>query len=169
MCASYKIFIISQGVYPWQAFQAQSNVCGQGQEPTQGRAPERCFTWVGSCLALKHQTRLERLARGKHSSLFQKFVTYSPKGIYNIGPWWHRIPLGLPTVRSTASHNEVFHGKRDSFITLTLDSFGNQRFSNWFGFGNFIDIHSNRLSVDEEDHHTFQENVNWRQFKKQKT
>jgi hypothetical protein len=34
----------------------------------------------------KQLTRLERLARGKHSSLFQKFVTYSRKKFYDIGP-----------------------------------------------------------------------------------
>ncbi len=29
-----RIFVISQSVCPWQAFPAQSIVCGQGQEPT---------------------------------------------------------------------------------------------------------------------------------------
>ncbi len=35
-----------------------------------------CFTWVGSCLTLKHHTILERLARDEHSSLLHKFVNY---------------------------------------------------------------------------------------------
>jgi hypothetical protein len=50
------------------------------------RAPERCFTRVGSGLTCKHYTRLERLARDKHSSLLQKFVTYGRKKFYNIVP-----------------------------------------------------------------------------------
>jgi hypothetical protein len=32
-------------------------------------APERGFPWVGYILTCKHWTRLERLARDKHSSL----------------------------------------------------------------------------------------------------
>ncbi len=33
------------------------------------------------------QTRLEKLARDKHSVLLQKFVTYCYKKLYWIGPW----------------------------------------------------------------------------------
>jgi hypothetical protein len=47
--------------------------------------PERCFTWVGSCLTCKHSI-LERLSRDKRSSLLRKFVTCSRKTFYNIGP-----------------------------------------------------------------------------------
>jgi len=43
-----------------------------------------CLTWVGFCLTCKHCTILERLARSKHSSLLQKFVTYGRKKFYNI-------------------------------------------------------------------------------------
>jgi hypothetical protein len=32
-------------------------------------------------------TRLEKLARDKHSSLVQKFVNYEQKKFYDIGPW----------------------------------------------------------------------------------
>jgi hypothetical protein len=49
--------------------------------------PERCFTWVGSCLTHKHYTILEKLARTQHSSLVQKFTIYDRKKFYNIGPW----------------------------------------------------------------------------------
>jgi hypothetical protein len=49
----------------------------------------------GSCLTLKQKTRLERLARDKHSSLLQEFVNYGRKKLYNIGPWylmfWHLV------------------------------------------------------------------------------
>ncbi len=37
-------------------------------------------------LAHKHQTKLERLAKNKHSSLLRKFVNYEEKKFYNIGP-----------------------------------------------------------------------------------
>jgi hypothetical protein len=50
--------------------------------------PERCFTRLGSGLTYKHHTRLERLARDKHSSLLQKFVNYGHKKVYRIGPWY---------------------------------------------------------------------------------
>jgi hypothetical protein len=33
------------------------------------------------------KTRLERLARNRHSSLLQKFINYGEKKFYNIGPW----------------------------------------------------------------------------------
>ncbi len=35
----------------------------------------------------KHKTRMERLAKDKHSSLLQKFVTYGRKKFDRIGPW----------------------------------------------------------------------------------
>ncbi len=34
----------------------------------------------------KHYTRLESLARSKHSSNYEKFVAYGRKKFYNIGP-----------------------------------------------------------------------------------
>jgi hypothetical protein len=60
-----------------------------------GAYPERCFTWVGSCLTCKHYTILERLARDKHSSLFRKFATYGCKKFCNIGPcsWTYLVFL----------------------------------------------------------------------------
>ncbi len=39
-----------------------SNLPGRG-------APEKCFTWVGSCLTCKHYTIQEKLARDEHSGL----------------------------------------------------------------------------------------------------
>ncbi len=42
-------------------------------------APERYFTQVASGLSCKHQTRLERLAMDKHSSLLRKSVNYGRK------------------------------------------------------------------------------------------
>ncbi len=66
-CRNLLIFVISQSVCPWQVFPAQSNVFGW---------PYR-----------KHQTKLDRLARYKHSSLLLKSVNYSSKKFYRIGPW----------------------------------------------------------------------------------
>jgi hypothetical protein len=48
--------------------------------------PKLCITWVCSCLTHKHYTILERLARDKHSSSLQKFITYGCKKFYNICP-----------------------------------------------------------------------------------
>ncbi len=45
----------------------------------QNRPPERCSNRVGSFFTNKHQTRLERLARDKHSILLQTFVNYVRK------------------------------------------------------------------------------------------
>ncbi len=36
-------------------------------------------------LTHKHQTRVERLARVKHSSVLRKFINYGPKKFYRIG------------------------------------------------------------------------------------
>ncbi len=44
------------------------------------------FTQVGSDLARKHQTKLEKLVRDQHNSLLRKFGKYSSRKFYNIGP-----------------------------------------------------------------------------------
>ncbi len=50
--------------------------------------PCRCSTLgQASRLTRKHQTRLERLARDKLSSLLRRSVNYGQKKFYNIGPW----------------------------------------------------------------------------------
>ncbi len=83
-----RIFVISQSVCPWQAFPVQSDVLmfvDNSRSLHQSGAPEWYFTQVGSCHTRKHQTRLERLARDKHSSLLQKSINYGRKKIYRIG------------------------------------------------------------------------------------
>jgi hypothetical protein len=50
-------------------------------------APERYFTRVGSGLARKHWTRLEKLAREKRFSLLRKSVNYGRKKFYGISLW----------------------------------------------------------------------------------
>ncbi len=53
-------------------------------------APFRCST-LGQAPGLthQHQTRLERLAKEKRSSLLRKVVTYRRKKFYNIVTWSH--------------------------------------------------------------------------------
>ncbi len=43
------------------------------------------FTWLGSVLPRRHQTRLERPATDKRSSLLQTLIYYGRKMFYNIG------------------------------------------------------------------------------------
>jgi hypothetical protein len=49
--------------------------------------PGRCFSELGFGPTPKHQTRLERLARDKRSSLLRKFVNYDRKRFYNVDTW----------------------------------------------------------------------------------
>jgi hypothetical protein len=49
---------------------------GKARIIPEGGAPERCFSLIVSVLTRKHYTRLERLARDKHSSFFEPFVSY---------------------------------------------------------------------------------------------
>jgi hypothetical protein len=48
---------------------------------------------VGSFLTAKNQTRLKRLAGGKHSSLFRILIIYGHKKFFNIWPMsrFHKI------------------------------------------------------------------------------
>ncbi len=67
---------------PWQASPAQSiMVVGKARSLTQVGEPKNCFTQVGSILTRKHQTKLERIARDKHSSLLQKFVYFATESL----------------------------------------------------------------------------------------
>jgi hypothetical protein len=53
----------------------------------QSGEPERRFSWVGSGLTVKHETRLEKLARENHSGLLQKFVNYWQENVLLYGHW----------------------------------------------------------------------------------
>jgi hypothetical protein len=48
------------------------------------RAPEWCYTRVGSCHTSKHYNILETLARNENSSLLRTFATYDRKKFHNI-------------------------------------------------------------------------------------
>ncbi len=92
---SLLIFVISQGVCPWQAVPAQFNVYKRGQEipseqpfrcSTQGQAPD---------LTHKQQTKLERLARDIDSNFFRKFVNYRQKSLKTLTPVVNVLKLFL--------------------------------------------------------------------------
>jgi len=57
---------------------------GKARSLSLNRASEKCLTGVGSSLTRKHYARLERLARGKCSSLFGLVVSSEEKKFYNI-------------------------------------------------------------------------------------
>ncbi len=59
--------------------------------------PERCFTQIGSDLILKHLTRLERLVRGKHSSLFWTFLNTAVKSFIILAPGQHHLTMASAT------------------------------------------------------------------------
>jgi hypothetical protein len=58
---------------------------GKAKVLLQSGTHESFFTWVGSGLTFKHKTRLERLARDKHSSLLRKSVNYDVKSFIGLG------------------------------------------------------------------------------------
>jgi hypothetical protein len=62
---------------------------GKAKSMPQSGTPERWFTWVSSSLTGKHQTRLERLSRDKHSSSLQMLKRYSCKSFIILGPGVH--------------------------------------------------------------------------------
>jgi hypothetical protein len=56
--------------------------------PTSG-ASERCFIHLGSSLTSKRDSRLERLAMDKQSSLLRKLVNYGLKSFMTLAPEGH--------------------------------------------------------------------------------
>ncbi len=91
-----QIFVISQSVCSSQAqlFELSLIFSGEATSLPLSGAPERCFTWISSCLTCRHLTRLERLARVKHSSLLHKWLIYDCKKYYNSVPWrYKQAPL----------------------------------------------------------------------------
>jgi hypothetical protein len=61
---------------------------GKARSLSYSGVPARCFTRVSSSLARKHLTKLERLARDKHSNLLWKVVTYGHKSFITLAPVW---------------------------------------------------------------------------------
>ncbi len=69
---------------PGKPFQPSLTFVGKARSLTQSGTTERRFTGVCSGLTCKHKTRLQRLARDKHSSLSQTFINNICKKLYNI-------------------------------------------------------------------------------------
>jgi hypothetical protein len=93
--------LISLCISHWQYFPGQYNATlklnwlfvsmkkmfvGKARSLSYSEASEKCFTRVGSNGTRKHELRLERLAMDKRPNLFQTFVNYGRKKLYNIGP-----------------------------------------------------------------------------------
>ncbi len=72
---------------PGKPFQSSLLFVGKARSLPLNGAPQRCLTCVGIALpAHTVYTILESLARDKHSSLLQKFVTCGSKKFDTIGP-----------------------------------------------------------------------------------
>jgi hypothetical protein len=70
--------------FPGRPFQPNLMFQGKARSLPQFGQFERRYTWLGSDLSQKHWTRLERLARHKHSSSLQKLVNYRHIKFYNL-------------------------------------------------------------------------------------
>ncbi len=82
-----RVFVISQSVYPQQAFLGFSSLLVRP-----GAFP-RVEHLKGSSLTRRHQTWLERLARDKQCSLFKTLANYSRKKFYSIRPCANHMQL----------------------------------------------------------------------------
>jgi hypothetical protein len=49
-------------------------------------APERFCTWIGSGLTHKHNTKLARPSRYKHTSLLRTSINYGQKSVIILAP-----------------------------------------------------------------------------------
>ncbi len=90
---------------------------------SQSGAPKRHFTQVGSNLTRKHQTRLEKLVRYKHSSLLQifgnykekRFITLAPvarrlyrKTFYGLNLFWTVVSQNVLSISVTSQYSNIF-------------------------------------------------------------
>jgi hypothetical protein len=67
------------------------------------KAPFRRFTLELAPCTHKHATRLERLARDKHSSLLRKFVIYGRKKCFNVDfRFFGKVKFGQPETETEA-------------------------------------------------------------------
>ncbi len=76
MYVIYK-YVISQSVCPWQPFKTSLIFVGKAKSLLQV---------LDSCLTSKHYTRLERLTRGKHSSLSRTSADYGNEKFITLAP-----------------------------------------------------------------------------------
>ncbi len=82
-------------------FQSSLMFVGKAKSLHASGASEMCFIHLGSSLTFKHQTRLERLAMDKHSSLLRKSVNYGQKSFTTLGP-------GVDVIKLFSSVNKEF-------------------------------------------------------------
>ncbi len=75
------MFVLSQSVYPWQAFPAYTNV-GKANILPQSGALEKCFIQGRLQPYLKTLYQAGKPFQDKHSSLIQAFVNYSRKELH---------------------------------------------------------------------------------------
>ncbi len=73
--------------FPGLPFQPSLMFVGKARSLRKSSAFESWFTQVGSGFTRKHETRLERPARYKQSSLLRSFENYILKKFHNMGPW----------------------------------------------------------------------------------
>ncbi len=66
-------------------FQPSLICVGVARSLTYSGASAMSFTYLDSDHTHKHQTKVEKLAGDKHSSLFKKFVNYGSKKFNKIG------------------------------------------------------------------------------------
>ncbi len=95
------------------SFSGQYDICGYHRSLPHSGAHERFFTRVGSGLAHRHQTRLERLARDTQSCLLRKSVNCGLNKFYDKGPrslseW---SPLLSPIVEIVLIKPKIYYGK----------------------------------------------------------
>ncbi len=78
------MLVIVEPFQPSLMFATKATAFPNGASPLSGKV-------LG--LTLQHKTRLERLARDKHSSPLGALVNYGRKKFYNIGPRCHFLNL----------------------------------------------------------------------------
>ncbi len=71
---------------PGKPFQPILMFVGEARSLPKSGAPEGSFTRVGSGLTRKYWTRVERLARDKHSSVLVTFVNYGRISFTTLAP-----------------------------------------------------------------------------------
>ncbi len=82
-----KLFTAVIYIVPGKPLQPSLLFVGKAEACT-SEAPFRCSNLgLAPGLTHKHLTRLERLARDKHSSLLRKSANYGCKKFYSTGPW----------------------------------------------------------------------------------
>ncbi len=70
---SYKFLQKARAFAPGKPFQPSLMFVGKARSLPKSRAPERCFTWVDSCLTHRRYTKLRRLKRDNTLAYYKNF------------------------------------------------------------------------------------------------